>query len=312
LAIFTLRFYLFMAILFLLGLGGSMYFLHQMNKAVYQKSLQEQVESALWYAQEAIESRKRTALSISLILSSSPAIIEAYKKVDREKVFDEVQNYLESMSTFEDLGQIDVQFHTRDLKSWVRSWDKDSFGLPLGSFRKGLVHVKQTQAPHVSIELGKRLNIKAISPIFIDGTYGGSVEAIVGFEGISKSLIKKGIEFVVLLQKDFLDIAEWERTKNRIEDYILISETCPCKKSLEIFAKEHKFGEGFLEDDVRAYGFLPLFNVDATPLGFFGVAFRKDIKREDFAFLQASSKVSSPIIVPNIQSSIPSTKVEIR
>ena len=301
-----------MAILFTLGLGGSIYILHKMNQAVHQESLEKQVESALWYAQEAIESRKRTALSISLILSRSPSVVEAYKTKDRNALFSETKNYLESMVGFEGLGQVDVQFHTQDLEAWVRSWDKDSFGMALGGFRKGLVHVKQTLSPHVSIELGKRLNIKAISPILIDGEFAGSVEVIVGFEGISKSLIARGIEFMVLLNKNHLGVAEWERAKNRIGDYTLISKTCPCKEALESFADEGRFEEGFLEDEVRAYGFLPLFNVDAAPLGFFGIALRKDGNSVGYGLVQPTGAIVPPLTVPSFSDEISNKKVEIR
>jgi hypothetical protein len=283
-----------------------------MNHAVHQESLENQVESALWYAQEAIESRKRTALSVSLILSRSSSIVNTYRSMDRDALFDEVNSYLESIETFNDLGQVDVQFHTRDLEAWVRSWDKDSFGMPLGAFRKGLVHVKETLTPHVSIELGKRLNIKAISPILLDEKFEGSVEVIVGFEGISQSLISRGIEFMVLLHKEHLDVAEWERNKNRVGDYTLISDTCPCKGALEIFAKQHRFEEGFLEDESRAYGFLPLFNVDAMPLGYFGVALHKDLnKAGNYTFMRPSNIAEHPF-VPTIQELEPNKKVEIR
>ncbi|NLC28115.1 MAG: chemotaxis protein, partial [Campylobacteraceae bacterium] len=169
-----------------LTLGGSIYTLRQMNQTIHQESMEKQVEAALWQAQEAIESRKRTALSISLILSNSPSILKAYEDSNREAVFEEVHKYLESMKTFGDFGQVDIQFHTKDLEAWVRSWDKRSFGMPLSGFRKGLVHVKKSQTPYVSIELGKRLNIKAISPILLKDDFIGSVEVIVGFEAISQ------------------------------------------------------------------------------------------------------------------------------
>lgn len=290
-----------------------MYALHQMNYAVHQESLEKQVESALWYAQDAIESRKRTALSISLILSRSPSIINTYRNGNRDDLFDEVHNYLESMAGFNDLGEIDVQFHTQNLEAWVRSWDKGSYGMPLGEFRKGLVHVKETLTPHVSIELGKRLNIKAISPILIDNKFHGSVEVIVDFEGISSSLIGRGIEFMVLLDREHLNVAEWERAKNRVGDYTLISETCPCKEALELFAKNHQFSEGFLEDERRAYGFLPLFNVDATPLGFFGVALQKGANNAlEFALTPSLGPILAPPIIPNSHSHSPDKKVEIR
>lgn len=262
--------------LLVLTLGVSAYTVFRINQKIHQESLEKQVEAALGYAQEIIEARKRAALSVSLILSRSPSIIQAYQDNNRQAVFAEVSTYLEGMESVSGFGPIDVQFHTQGLEAWVRSWDEDSYGMPLSSFRKGLVHVKETKTPQVSIELGKRLNIKAISPILYEEEFLGSVEVIFGFESISSQLMSKGIEFMVLLDRQHLDIAEWERTKNRVGDYSLISETCPCKESLEAFASEEGFAVGFLEDETRVYGFLPLFNVDAMPLGYFGVALQKE------------------------------------
>jgi Tfp pilus assembly protein PilX len=164
-AIFTFRSLLVLMLLLTLTLSVSAYTIFRINQKIHQESLEKQVEAALGYAQETIEARKRAALSVALILSRSPSIIQAYQADDRQAIFKEVSTYLEGMETLSGFGPIDVQFHTRGLEAWVRSWDQSSYGMPLSSFRKGLVHVKETKTPQVSIELGKRLNIKAISPI---------------------------------------------------------------------------------------------------------------------------------------------------
>jgi hypothetical protein len=134
------------------------------------------------------------------------------------------------------------------------------------------------------------------------------VEVIFGFESISSQLMSKGIEFMVLLDRRHLDIAEWERTKNRVEEYSLISETCPCKESLEVFAVKG-FEAGFMEDDTRAYGFLPLFNVDATPLGYFGVALQKE-GLEGGGFRR--TRINEPAVSPPSLVSPSEKTVEIR
>lgn len=300
-----------LGLMLIVTIAVSVYTLSQMNKNIHEESINKQVESALWYAQEAIESRKRTALSISLMLSRSPSILKAYENSNREAVFNEISHYLESIKSFKDLGEVDVQFHTKDLNAWVRSWNKDSFGMPLSSFRKGLVHVKNNHTPHVSIELGKRLNIKAISPIFSKDDFIGSVEVIVGFEGASKNLFEKGIEFMVLLDKDHLDVAKWERSKSHIGEYVLVSEASSCTPSLKEFAKSSRFQEGFLEDEYRVYGFLPLFNIDATPLGYFGIALLKNnlFQREYGVLNRKNRAMFMPTIAPTQSKK---TKIEIR
>jgi hypothetical protein len=255
-------------------LGVGLYVLHSIGQKMHQESLEKQVEAALWRTQEAIESHKRSALSLALVFSKSPSIKEAYRANDRQGLIRSVEAYLENMQTLGGLGPVDVQFHTESLHAWVRSWDKDSFGMPLAGFRKGLVHVKEQLKPHVSIELGKRLNIKAIAPI-VEEKFLGSVEVILGFEEIKEQLLQQRIEMIVLLHKTHLDIAEWESSKHRLGEFVLVSDACPCGASLEKFAQEGRFGQGFLEDEQRVYGFLPLYNVDAIALGFLGVALNR-------------------------------------
>ncbi|NLC27431.1 MAG: hypothetical protein GX780_01495 [Campylobacteraceae bacterium] len=116
---------------------------------------------------------------------------------------------------------------------------------------------------------------------------------------------------MVLLDKEHLDIAEWERSKSHINKYTLISETCPCESSLEDFAKFSRFKEGFLEDKSRIYGFLPLFNIDATPLGYLGVALQKNKIFHGNQILKIDQESILPML--SITSSKTSkTKIDIR
>jgi len=286
------------------------YGVHTINQSIQQESLEKQVESALWHAQEAIDSQKREALAFSLFLSRSPSIKEAYARHDREAVQRALEAYFDEAAMAGNYHAMEVQFHTQTLHAWVRSWDKDSYGMPLSEFRKGLVHVKESLKPHVSIELGKRLNIKAIAPILLEGKFAGSVEVIVGFDTLSEQLMEKGIELMVLLDKAYLEIAEWESSKHRIGDFVLISDTCPCEVTLEEFAHARAFSQGFLEDKQRVYGFLPLFNVDATPLGFFGVALNKyELNKGNFALVRSSGTGVLPV-APLLEQSLPKVKIQ--
>ncbi|MFA6756163.1 MAG: hypothetical protein WCR62_00315, partial [Sulfurospirillaceae bacterium] len=81
---------------------------------------------------------------------------------------------------------------------------------------------------------------------------------------------------IVLLNRDHLEIAQWEKSKERAGEYVIVCQTTKGDESIRKFAKESLFDDGFLEDGERVYGFLPLFNIDATPLGYFGVALKKN------------------------------------
>lgn len=114
---------------------------------------------------ENLEFEKRYALSLSLYVSKNKAIQKALITSNQKQALNEMHAFLEEIKVATGISNIDVQIHTKTLKALARNWDNSKYlGTQLGGFRKGLVQVKKTKLPLVSIELGKRLNIKASPP----------------------------------------------------------------------------------------------------------------------------------------------------
>ena len=175
---------------------------------------------------ENLEFEKRYALSLSLMVSKNNTLKEALKANNKKVALKELELVIKELQRTTK-AKVDIQIHTQNLKAFARSWDKSNYyGADL-SFRKGLKIVQKTKTPFVSIELGKRLNIKAISPIFDKDKYIGSIEVIMGFKGIKKRLKKFGLTILGLLDKKYINIAVDLKNNVKIGNYYIVEKSYP-------------------------------------------------------------------------------------
>lgn len=185
------------------------YFLKNLNNS---DDLLNRLENSLSTTKNLFNEQKRYALSLSILLAEDKEIINSFLKNNREESFDVINKKINRLKQLQN-SSFEVQIHNSDMTTYLRSWDISIKDIPLSSFRQGIVKVKTDKKPIVSIELGKRLNIKAISPMKKDGKFIGSIEVIVGFSYLSKQLKQKGYSLYVLLDKKHLNIAT--KLKNR-------------------------------------------------------------------------------------------------
>ncbi|RXK14008.1 hypothetical protein CP965_00740 [Halarcobacter mediterraneus] len=195
------------------------YFLNNINNS---NELLSKLENSLSTTKNLFEEQKRYALSLAILLSEDKEIINSYLKSNREESFKIVNKKIETLKQFQN-SNFEIQIHNKDLTTYLRSWNLDIKDIPLASFRNGLVKVKKEKKPLVSIELGKRLNIKAISPILQDNKFLGSIEAIVDFEYLSEELKEKGYKLFVLLDEKYLSIATDLKNNNTISKFVLVN-----------------------------------------------------------------------------------------
>lgn len=158
------------------------------------------LENALTTTKNLIDEQKRYALSLSILLSEDKELINSFINKNRKQSFDIINTKIKTLKNFQN-SNFQVQIHNKDLSTYLRNWDFNIKNIKLASFREGLVKVKDSKKPLVSIELGKRLNIKAISPIIHNNKFIGSIETIIDFKYISQYLEKKDFKLFILLDK---------------------------------------------------------------------------------------------------------------
>jgi methyl-accepting chemotaxis protein len=96
---------------------------------------------------------------------------------------------------------VKVHIHTKDNKSFIRSWVVEKYGDDLSSFRKSVVQVNATNKPINTFELGKAgLSLRSIVPVKDDeGNHIGSLEFMQGVNSIAKKFDSKKDAFLLLL-----------------------------------------------------------------------------------------------------------------
>lgn len=246
------------------------YFLNNLNNS---NNLLNNLENSLTTTKNLFEEQKRYALSLAILLSEDKEIINSFLKEDRKQTFEIVNRKIKTLKQLQD-SDFEIQIHNKNLTTFLRSWDINIKDVPLASFRQGLVKVKEEKKPIVSIELGKRLNIKAISPIIINNEYVGSIEAIIDFEYLSKELKKKGYKLFVLLDKKYLDIASDLEANKKISNYVLVNKTKI--NSLKGLDLENLKDYGYVSNKEYSFAYFSYYDLQNKHLGYILTAIKNN------------------------------------
>lgn len=273
-------------LLFILVVITLLYFLNKYNNIIHKNQIDILVSNRVEMVQNELTNQKNQALSLAILFSKNQNIINNLEQNNPKELKKELLKLLDNIKTYTNQNNIQVQIHTKDLKVFVRSWEDKDVGLNLESFRKGLVKVKETKEPFVSNELGKRFNIKAISPIFNkNDEYIGTIEVIMDYSDLKNRLKYMGIEIIPLLEKKYLQIAEYYKDNITLADYVVIQQEYD--KKLYDFLLQHKeylSNESFYyENKNRIITQIPLGNIDNQSVGVMVICFDKN--EQNFNYL---------------------------
>jgi hypothetical protein len=270
---------------FLIIVSILLFFLKKYNDILHQKQIDILVSNTIELIHKEISYQKKNSLSLAILFSKNQNIIDALEENKPDKLKDELTNLLSSISLYAKQQNIQIQVNTKDLKVFVRSWEDKDAGLNLATFRKGLVKVKATKEPFVSYELGKRFNIKAISPIFKNNNYIGSLEVIMDYSSLKERLKIAKIDMIPLLNSKFLNIAKYHQNNKKIYDYV-ITEKNYDKHLYSILLNNkdillHK--KLYYEIDDTIITFIPLGDLEGEDIGYLVASFKN--ANQDFNYL---------------------------
>lgn len=264
------KFYIFAIVTFIFTLFVLSLFYNKYSASYEEELRNSYISKNIDILNDNLNTEKRYALSLSLLLSQNENIKTALRNSHQNLALEEIRKITSQIKNSTNIENIDIQIHTKDLKAFARSWETgDYFGVELSSFRKGLVKVKETKKPFASIELGKRLNIKAISPILKDSEFIGSIEVIMNFKNIEKRLKKFNLDMLVLLDEKHIDIAVDVKNNQKIGSYYIVEK----EFSQELYAILEK-NKNFFKDDTfykiyenRIIAFVPMKSVGIQDVG---------------------------------------------
>ncbi len=270
---------------FIIIIAVLLYFLKMYNEILQKEQTDTLVSKNIEIINNEISYQKKYALSLAILFSKNETIINNLYYNNREKTKQELVNLLDTISDYTSLKNIQVQVHTRQLEVFVRSWEDKDTGMNLESFRKGLVKVKKTLQPYVSNELGKRFNIKAISPVFKEGTYIGSIEIITDYTLLKSRLKPMGIDTMPILNKKFLNIAKYHRDNKPLFDFVVIDDSYD-KKLFDLLSHNKeilKMEKSYYSLGQKIVAFIPLGHKGDEVISYLVSMFDK--KEQNFNYL---------------------------
>ena len=263
-------------IFFLIIVSILLFFLNKYNDIIQKNQIDILVSNNIKFIHSEISYQKKYALSLSILFSKNQNIISALKNNQPKKLQEELNSLLNSISTYTKQNNMEIQVHTKDLKVFVRSWENEDKGLDLSTFRKGLVKVQKTKQPFVSNELGKRFNIKAISPIFNKDEYIGSIEIIMNYGALKERLAMAGIDVIPIMDKKFLNIAKSLQKNKTLYDFVIIESNYNNNLYELLYNNKNVLlnKEFYYEIGDTIITFIPLGDVDGESVGYLVASFK--------------------------------------
>ena len=170
--------------------------------------------------QNQLRTHKMEDLKTALMLAKNKGLIDALENDDEDLGYQIISEIVKSIQ--KNTGQtIRAQVITNELNIFARSWDDVYAGMPIGDYRTDLQYFKTHTTPRTSIEVGRRLGIKATVPVYKNGKFLGFVESISFFKSITDFFKSIGVDLYVLLDVRYTDTAVLMMQNLSIADYIM-------------------------------------------------------------------------------------------
>ena len=270
----------FVAVITLFGAVFIVYQLKAAEETVHEttaKALQTQIHTKQM-------AKGKIGMATAVAIANDHDMKNALINNSRDEIITDLQSLTKSFKDGTPFKKVKVHVHTKDVKSFVRSWKPTKFGDDLSSFRSTILAVKSTQKPLYAVEVGRAgLVVRGLSPIFDkNSNYVGSVEVIQGLNSIVKSLIKEKTELLVLMDEKYKR-GNSLTDESKIQNYYISQSTIDDHfvKSVKDIDLELLKKDGFLASDTHLYVSAPIKDLKGNVIGMYVMA--KHIKDIDSA-----------------------------
>ena len=187
----------------------SYFSIQNIKKEVYENTKNELIN----IFELKMQAKKDVGISNAVSISNNYYVIEALKTNNRVLALKGLRHLGDEYKRNTKFKNIKIHIHTKDVHSFLRVWKPKKYGDDLSGFRKTIMAVKNTKKALVAIELGRAgLVLRGVAPVIDNGNYLGSVEFMQGLNSVSKDLLKKDIQSLIIFKKEYLNIAKFLKT----------------------------------------------------------------------------------------------------
>ena len=176
------------------------------NTQVKEQKLDSVLDQCTIALEKKLRDEKMSALEIAITLSKNKALLDALENEDEELGYTVLSDIMQTIQT-NTSRYIRAQIITSEYNVFARSWDDIYAGMPLEDYRQDLYYFHTNASPRTSIEIGRRLGIKATVPVYDNGKLLGFFEVIDFFESVTSYFRAMGIDLYVLLDYKYYDRA---------------------------------------------------------------------------------------------------------
>jgi hypothetical protein len=167
-----------------------------------------------------LKAREMEDLQRAIMLSKNKGLIDALENDDEDlgyKIIADITHTIQQNTG----AKIRAQIITKELNIFARSWDDIYAGMPIGDYRTDLKYFDTHTTPRTSLEVGRRLGIKATVPIYKDKKFLGYMESISFFKSITDFFSSIGVDLYVLLDIKYTDTAVLMMQNFALDKYII-------------------------------------------------------------------------------------------
>jgi len=175
----------------------------------YKKTLVDEVYANVTadlknLAEDRIQAKFDVGISNAISIANDHYIKSSLEENNREFAISALENLSSNMKENTPFKNIKIHLHTKDNKSFLRSWSPNKYGDDLSSFRASVVKVNQTKKAINTFESGVAgLSIRSVVPILSSsGVHLGSLEFMQGINSVIKDFEHDKDGFLLLMNKN--------------------------------------------------------------------------------------------------------------
>lgn len=171
--------------------------------------------------ERSLENKINIGLTNAVGFASNTILQQSLENGNRDLALRTLQGIGQTYKDNTSFRGIKIHLHTADGRSFLRAWRPKDFNDDLTVFRPGMVEVMKTQKPIATYTTGKRqLMMTGISPVVNQaGDYIGSVEFIQGVGSVSRAYQKRGMHYMMLMNKQALTKSKQAQKNHAVGPY---------------------------------------------------------------------------------------------
>ncbi|WP_298750957.1 methyl-accepting chemotaxis protein [uncultured Arcobacter sp.] len=181
-------------------LAISFFILNNKKNSIVNEVVSKTKEELQQTSETKINGKLDVGISNAISIANDSMIQNSLLDNNRDMAINALSTLSKKMKESTPFKNIKIHLHTKDNKSFVRSWKLDKHGDDLSSFRNSVVQVNKEQKVVNTFEVGRAgLSIRSVVPVFANNEHVGSLEFMQGINSVAKEFDKNGDAFILLM-----------------------------------------------------------------------------------------------------------------